>query len=147
MGSLERARHPAAAVVTHHDDVLHAQQVDGEIDHRQAVQIGVDDDVAYVAMDEHFARLEPGDLVGRNAAVGAADPQVFGILLLQEALEIGGIPLFLALGPLSIVVEETLHGHGLWTRQIFTIALISTARILWRRRRVGSTAAGPSRTS
>jgi hypothetical protein len=85
----QRHAHAAAAVVADDDHVLDVQQVDGEVDHRQAVQIGVHDQVADIAVHEHFARRQPGDLVGRHAAVGAADPQVLGRLLAEQLGEVG----------------------------------------------------------
>ena len=42
------------------------------------------DDVGDVAVHEHLARRQPDDLVRRNAAVRAADPQVLGRLSLDE---------------------------------------------------------------
>jgi hypothetical protein len=54
-----------------------------ELDHRQAVEVRVDDDVGDVAVDEQLARIEVDQLVGGNAAVGTADPQVFRSLLLE----------------------------------------------------------------
>ena len=54
--SSSAALHAAAAGVADDDDVLDLQHVDGELDHRQAVEVGVDDDVGDVAMDEQLAR-------------------------------------------------------------------------------------------
>ena len=104
--------HAAAAVVAHDDDVLHPQQVDREVDDGEAVEIGMDDDIADVAVDEHFARREAGDLIGRHPAVRAADPEVLGRLLLQQPLEIGGIPPGLELGPPAVVLDQTLERFG-----------------------------------
>jgi hypothetical protein len=69
------------------DDVAHLDDVGRELDHREAVEVRVDDDVGDVAVDEQLARLEVDELVGRDAAVGAADPQVLRRLLLQKAGE------------------------------------------------------------
>ena len=77
------AAHAAAAVVADHDDVLDLQHVGRELDHRQAVQVRVHDDVGDVAVHEQLARHQADDLVGRHPAVGAADPQVLRRLLLQ----------------------------------------------------------------
>ncbi len=51
--SLERCPDTAAAVVAAHDHVLHGEDVDRVLQHRQAVEVGVDDDVRDVAVDEH----------------------------------------------------------------------------------------------
>ena len=64
-----RGRDPSAAVVAADNDVFHLEHVDGVLQHRKAVQVGVHHDVGDVAVDEHFARREVGDLVRRNAAV------------------------------------------------------------------------------
>ena len=85
--AVQRRVHAAAAVVAADDDVAHAQQVDRELQHRQAVQVGVHDEVGDVAVHEHFARREAGDLVGRHPAVRAADPEELGRLLVREAAE------------------------------------------------------------
>ena len=104
-----RGADAAAAVVAAHDDVLHVEHVHRELDHRQAVQIGVDDDVRHVAVDEQLARREADDLVGRDAAVGAADPQVLRRLLLREALKEIRVAARHLRRPGAVVVEEMLQ--------------------------------------
>ena len=79
-----RRPHAAAAVVAADDDVLDLQHVDGVLQHREAVEVGVDDDVGDVAVDEQLAGQQADDLVGRHAAVRAADPQVLRRLLRRE---------------------------------------------------------------
>ena len=76
----ERRRDAAAAVVAADDHVLHGEDVDGVLQHREAVEVGVHDDVGDVAVDEHLARRQADDLVGGDAAVRAADPEVLGRL-------------------------------------------------------------------
>ncbi len=44
----------------------------------------MDDDVGDVAMDEKFARREIDDFVRRDAAVGAADPEILRRLLARK---------------------------------------------------------------
>ena len=89
-----------------------AQDVDGELDDREAVQVGVDDDVGDVAVDEHLAGQQADDLVGRHAAVGAADPEVLRRLLAgQPAEELGVLPGHLG-GPGAVVREEGEEAHG-----------------------------------
>ncbi len=77
----------AAAVVPADDDVLDAQDLDGKLNRGKAVEIGVDDDVGDVAMDEHLAGQEADNLVGRHPAVGATDPQIARGLLSDQPLE------------------------------------------------------------
>ena len=47
----------------------------------------MDDDVGDVAVHEQLARIEVDELVGGNAAVGAADPEVFRALLREQAVK------------------------------------------------------------
>jgi hypothetical protein len=56
-------------------------------------------------MNEHFAGIEADDLVGWNAAVRTADPQVRGRLLQREPAEKVGILGDLRLRPLAIILE------------------------------------------
>jgi hypothetical protein len=88
--AFEGGQHAAAAVVADDHDVLHLEHLDGELDGRQRVEVGVHDDVGDVAVHEHLARLQAGDLVGGHAAVGAAYPHELGRLLLREAGEEAG---------------------------------------------------------
>ena len=105
---LERRTHPAAPVVAAHDDVLHFEHIDGELHHGKAVEVAVHDHVGDVAVDKEVAGQETDDLVGRHAAVSAADPQVVGRLLARKAREEIGIAAAQALRPRAIVVEERL---------------------------------------
>ena len=66
----------------------------------------MDDDVGDVAMDEQLARVEIDQLVGGNAAVGAADPQVLRPLLLEQAAEEARPRGFHLLRPEAIVLEQ-----------------------------------------
>ena len=83
----EHGADAAAAIVSDDHDVFHAQHIDRVLDHRKTVQVGVDDDIGDVAVDENFAREEADNFVGGHAAIGATDPKVFGILLAREFLE------------------------------------------------------------
>ena len=67
--------------------MLHHEHVDRVLQHGEAVEVGVYDDVGDVAVDEHVARRQPDDLVRRDAAVRAADPQILGCLSLGESGE------------------------------------------------------------
>ena len=109
--AVQRRAHAAAAVVAAHDDVLHAQHVDRVLQHREAVEIGVHDQVGDVAMHEQLAGQQPDDLVGRHAAVGAADPQELGRLLRAQPREEPGLLLERAPGPFAVVLEELVDRH------------------------------------
>src|SRR5690606_4341000 len=101
----QRGVHAAATVVADDEDVLDLQHVHRELDHRQAVEVGVHDHVGDVAVDEDLARGHVDDLVGRHARVRAADPQVFGGLLLGQAGEELRVLGADALGP-GVVAED-----------------------------------------
>ena len=64
--ALHGAADAAAAIVAAHDDMLHTQHADRVLQHRQAVDVGVHDEVGDVAVHEHRARVEIDDL-GRRA--------------------------------------------------------------------------------
>src|SRR5207244_6247965 len=80
----ERSANTAATIVADDNNMLDAQQVDSELDYRQTIEIGVDDDVAHVAMDEQLTRREADNLIGGHTAVGASYPQIFRRLLVRE---------------------------------------------------------------
>src|SRR6185437_9217079 len=110
---LKRRCDAAAAVVATDDDVLDAQYFHGELHHRQAVEIAVNDDIGDVAVYEELARREVHDLVGRHAAVGASDPEVAGSLLPRKAGEEIGIASSNAFGPGAVIFEEVRkRAHG-----------------------------------
>jgi TRAP-type C4-dicarboxylate transport system substrate-binding protein len=103
---VQRGAHPAAAVVAADDDVAHLEDVDGELHHRQAVEVGVDHDVGHVPVHEQLAGQQVDDLVGGHAAVRAADPQVARRLLPGEAGEELRVPRADARGPGTILLEK-----------------------------------------
>jgi hypothetical protein len=72
---------------------------------------GVHDDVRHVAMDEQLARVEVDDLVGRHAAVRAADPQVARRLLREETPEEVRLAGDHVGGPFAVAVEEVADGR------------------------------------
>ena len=57
-------------------------------------------------MDEQLARVEAHDLVGGNAAVRAADPEVLGGLQCDEPLEEVGTPGDLVACPAPVAREK-----------------------------------------
>src|SRR5262249_36005867 len=98
--------HAAAAVVADDEYVLDLQSLDRVLEHGQAVEIGVHDDIGDVAVDEHLTRLQIGDVGRRYAAVRAADPQVPRRLLVSELGEEVGMLAAQPGGPCTIAVEE-----------------------------------------
>jgi len=104
--AVERRVYASAPVVTRDDHVADPQHVNRKLKHRQAVQIRVDNDVRNVAVDEELARIESDDLVGRNAAVRAPDPEILRRLLGGQTLEEIG-PTRRDFGrPAAIVLEQ-----------------------------------------
>ena len=96
----------AAAVVADDQDVLHLELVDRVLDHAQAVQVAVRHHVGDVAVHEHLARRHADDLVGGHARIGAADPQVFRVLLLGQVLEELGVFPGDPVGPFAVVLQQ-----------------------------------------
>jgi len=64
-----------------HHHMLDAQVVNSELQYRQAVEIRVHHHIGDIAVYEQLAGQQVNDFVGGHSAVGAANPQVFGILL------------------------------------------------------------------
>jgi hypothetical protein len=112
--ALPRRFHASAAVVAANDHVLDLQHVYGILQHRQAVQIRVDNDVGDVAVDEKLAWEQPNDLVRRHAAVGAADPQEPRGLLPREPIEESGVAPSDRFRPLTVVCEELIEATHLY---------------------------------
>jgi hypothetical protein len=109
----QHGAHAAATVVAYDHDVFYLQHIDRKLDHRETIQIGMDDDVGDVAVDENFAGQKADDFVGRHAAVGAADPEVFRILLAGEFLEKLRVALRDFGRPSFVLGEEVREfGHG-----------------------------------
>ena len=52
----KRSSNASATIVPHDHDVLDAQDIDGELDHREDVEVGVNNKIRDVAMNEDFAR-------------------------------------------------------------------------------------------
>ena len=60
---------PATSVVSAHDDMLHAQLVNGIFNDRQHIEICRVDEIGDVAVHEDFARFKTGNDVSRNPTV------------------------------------------------------------------------------
>ena len=101
----------AASVVAADDDVVHLQHRDRVLENAEAVEVGGDDLVGDVAVDEDLAGLRVDDRLCRHAAVGASDPEELGVLFLGEIVEILGIVAEDFLRP-SLVLKEQSGGQG-----------------------------------
>jgi hypothetical protein len=51
------------------DHVFDLQDVNGVLQYREAIQIGVDDDIGDIPVDEQLARREADDFIGWNTTV------------------------------------------------------------------------------
>ncbi len=112
---LERGPHPAALRMADDDDVQHLQHLGRELDHREAIQVGMNDDVGDVAVHEQLARHEVDQLVGGDAAVGAADPEIARRLLAEQAGEEAGARGLHLLRPAAVALEQlrkAVHGSA-----------------------------------
>jgi hypothetical protein len=89
--------------MTHHDDVLHPDHVNGKLQHRQVVGIPRRRLTGDIAMHKQLTRIEIDDLVCRHPAIGAADPQIFWRLLALQPLEEPSIRRNLSRHPGSVV--------------------------------------------
>ena len=80
----EGSDHAAAAVMTADDHMADLEDIDCVLQDGEQVEIGFRHHIGDVAVDEHFAGREAGDLICGNATVGATDPEVLGSLLVGE---------------------------------------------------------------
>ena len=99
------------------DHVADAELLDRELDDRHRVRIGRQDDVCNVAVHEHFTRREADDLVRRDPAVGAADPEVIGLLDVEQTREIERIGVRPLARPRDVVGEKIRKGLH-WGRSV-----------------------------
>ena len=106
----ERGADTSASVMTADDDVLDGKDVDGVLQHRQAVQIGVHDDVRHVAVDEQLTGEQVDDFVGGHAAVGTTDPEIFRRLLLRKRVEELRVARLDPLRPVPILGKQVIEG-------------------------------------
>ena len=86
-----RRLHAAAAVVAADDDVLDLQNVNGILNNRKTIEIGVNHQVGNVAVNKQFAGLEAGQALRRYAAVGASNPEKAWVLRLREFSKKSGV--------------------------------------------------------
>ena len=84
--------------------------LDGVVDDAHGVEVSVADQVGDVAVDKCLAGLEAADLLGGDARVCAADPEVLGGLAGGEVLEEVGVDLGFVLCPLAVVDEQPVVG-------------------------------------
>jgi hypothetical protein len=66
----------------------------------------MDNDVRHVAVDEELAGQQADNLVGRDATVGTADPEICRQLLLEQSMEELRIGSNAFRRPAAVVVEQ-----------------------------------------
>src|SRR6185437_1337380 len=115
--------HAPTAVMPADDRVLDAQHLDGILQYREAIEVGVHDEISDIAMDEDLARGQADNLIRRHAAVGAADPEVFRCLLRGQSLEEFRLLADGAGRPLAVIGDEAFEGH---CSSIFTTPMYMT---------------------
>ena len=108
--SVKGGANAAAIIVTADDDVRNFEHLHGVLDDAEAVEVGGDHLIGDVAVRENGARQRVDDDVGRHAAVRAANPQEFGLLIGRETLEIAGIALTDFLGPGFVLKQQFFEG-------------------------------------
>ena len=64
----------SAIIMTANNDVPDFQHVNRELDHGHAIEVGMLDDIGYIAVNEHLSRQQAHDLIRRHAAVRTPDP-------------------------------------------------------------------------
>src|SRR5690606_30740005 len=67
--------HPATTIMPRHHNMAHLQYFDGELDNRQAVQIGMNNHIGYITVNKDLARQHIDDLVGWHPTIRAANPK------------------------------------------------------------------------
>jgi hypothetical protein len=81
------------------------------LEHGEAVEVGVADDVGDVAMDKDLAGEQADDLVGGDAAIGATDPEVLWGLLAGKGGEKVRVATADGIGPDVVLGEQVTKGH------------------------------------
>jgi hypothetical protein len=110
--SCHRRLDAAASVVAYDDDMLHLENLDGELKGGGEVGIVRDRQVGNVAVNEHFARVEIDDFGRRHTAVRAPYPKVAWPLLADETTEKTGIDEGLGRSPRTIPSEQGREALG-----------------------------------
>lgn len=112
---LQRRANATAAVVTADDHMLHLQDIHRELQDGEQVEISLHHYVRHISVNEHLTWSEPGDLIGRHATVGAADPEVLRGLLIDQPCEEFWIFSDASRCPSTVIIEqvrERMHWRG-----------------------------------
>jgi hypothetical protein len=112
-------QHAAAAVMPANNHMPHAEHVDGKLDRRKAIEIGMHNHIRHIAVHEHFAWRQADNLIGRYAAIGAADPHKLRRLLPAQSGEKLRIVPSHVRRPSAIAgkkLADSTHGDLRWAR-------------------------------
>ena len=105
---LHRGSNTTATIVAGDQNVFDLEYVNRVLNHRQAVEVGVQHHIGHVAVYEQIARQHADDLVGRHPGIGTADPQVLGSLLASQLGEEVRIFFGDRVSPALVVVDQIL---------------------------------------
>src|SRR6266481_1868344 len=97
-------------IMATNNNVFDLQNIDGELQHGEAVEIAMRNNIGQIPMNKHFPRQEADDLIGGHAAIGTADPKVGRRLLAGEVLEEFRVRLPNAFGPGAVFFKELFQG-------------------------------------
>ena len=73
--------HTCTSVMAADDDMSDLEDIQGELQDGHTVKVGFRDHIGQVTVNEHFAGEKANNLIGRDSAIGTADPEVCGRLL------------------------------------------------------------------
>lgn len=112
-GTLAKGRtDTTAGIVTADDHMLDPQDLDGELQRGEEVQIGMGAQVGDVPVNEDFPGIDVHDLGRRHPRVGTPHPEITGCLLLGQSLEELWILPPARFGPVPVAAEKIPGGHG-----------------------------------
>lgn len=93
LAALQGSLDAATTIVPTDDDVFDLQDIDGVLQHGEAVQVGVNDEVSDVTVHEELSRKESDNFIRGHTAVRTTNPEELRALLLREGLKkLGPLP-------------------------------------------------------
>ena len=91
------------------NDVLNFQDFNCVLDNRQSIDVWKFDLIGDVSVDKDFSGLKSKNGFGRDSGIGATDKKVLGALRIGMADEISFVLGHFFLGPLFVVVDDSLE--------------------------------------
>lgn len=105
----QRCSDTTASVMAADNDVLHLKNVNGKLNDRETVEIGVHHHIGNIAMHEKLSLQQTDDFICRNTAVGATDPKKLRRLLARQFLKKVRVLRANSLRPGAIVFEKVIQ--------------------------------------